>query len=201
MLFRSGIAVGKPHLGVAVRWRARSAETLRGAADCRPKREKANAVSNGRRTRYISAEPSIAPSPRARVVLADLGFACGALGDHAKKKELLERALAINEAAYGPEHTSVATTLTNLGNAYGDLGDPAKQKELQERQRKERSSRVGGLSHKSPSTDPAACPSTHPCYAAAAASKPLYLIIASRTFLFGFSASKMASHSCSALGG
>ena len=43
---------------------------------------------------------------------------------------------------------------------------------------------------------PAACPSTHPCYAAAAASKPLYLIIASRTFLVGLSASKMTSHSC-----
>ena len=45
---------------------------------------------------------------------------------------MLERALAINEAAYGPEHTEVAITLTNLGNAYGALGD-RKTKELLER--------------------------------------------------------------------
>ena len=67
------------------------------------------------------------------ITLTNLGNAYGALGDAAKKKELLERALAIEEAAYGPDHPEVAITLTNLGNAYGDLGDAAKQKELLER--------------------------------------------------------------------
>ena len=51
------------------------------------------------------------------------GIAHGALGDAAKQKELLERALAIEEKAYGPDHPEVAITLTNLGNAYGKLGD------------------------------------------------------------------------------
>eukprot|EP00936_MAST-01D_sp_MAST-1D-sp1_P001416 g1416.t1 len=55
------------------------------------------------------------------------------LGQAGDAKEAYESALAIEEAAYGPEHTEVATTLTNLGNAYGALGDPAKQKELLER--------------------------------------------------------------------
>ena len=37
-----------------------------------------------------------------------------------------ERALAIEERAYGRDHTEVAITLGNLGNAYGSLGDYAK---------------------------------------------------------------------------
>ena len=46
---------------------------------------------------------------------------------------LLERTLRIEEAAFGPEHVEVATTLANLGNAYGDLGDAAKKKDHLER--------------------------------------------------------------------
>ena len=48
-------------------------------------------------------------------------------------KELLERALSIQEREYGPEHVEVAATLGNLGNAFGDLGDYQKAKELLER--------------------------------------------------------------------
>ncbi len=33
-----------------------------------------------------------------------------------RARELLERALAIEERAYGPEHTEVAITLDNLGS-------------------------------------------------------------------------------------
>ena len=62
--------------------------------------------------------------------LCDLGTAHGKLGDIRSAKELLERALAIQEREYGPEHREVAITLTNLGNAYGSLGDAQKQKEL-----------------------------------------------------------------------
>mgnify|MGYP001322658050 CR=1 FL=1 len=47
--------------------------------------------------------------------------------------KLLERALAIQEREYGPDHREVAVTLTNLGNAYGALGDAAKKRELLER--------------------------------------------------------------------
>ena len=39
--------------------------------------------------------------------------------------DLLVRALAIKEAAYGPDHPSVAVTLTNLGLVRQDLGDHA----------------------------------------------------------------------------
>ena len=46
---------------------------------------------------------------------------------------MLERALAIEERAYGRDHPEVATTLTNLGNAYGDLGDHAKERDMLER--------------------------------------------------------------------
>ena len=65
--------------------------------------------------------------------LTNLGIAYGALGDTARKKALLERALVIQERHYGPEHPQVAITLTNLGIAYGDLGDTARKKELLER--------------------------------------------------------------------
>jgi tetratricopeptide (TPR) repeat protein len=55
------------------------------------------------------------------------------LGEPRRALKLLERALAIQEREYGPEHREVAMTLHNLGNAHGALGDPAMQKELLER--------------------------------------------------------------------
>ena len=68
------------------------------------------------------------------VVLGETsGTRTATLGDHAKKRDMLERALAIKERAYGRDHPEVATTLTNLGNAYGDLGDHAKARDMLER--------------------------------------------------------------------
>ena len=67
------------------------------------------------------------------ITLTNLGNAHGALGDAAKQRDLLERALKIEEAYFGQDHKEVAITLTNLGNAYGDLGDAAKQRDLLER--------------------------------------------------------------------
>ena len=52
-------------------------------------------------------------------MLNNLGNAYGDLGDHAKQRDVLERALAIEERAYGRDHPEVAITLGNLGNAYG----------------------------------------------------------------------------------
>ena len=46
--------------------------------------------------------------------------------DAERHRDLLERALAIDEREYGPEHREVAKTLVNLGNAYGDLGAAAR---------------------------------------------------------------------------
>ena len=74
-----------------------------------------------------------AESKEAGVTLASLGIAYGQLGDHTKKRDMLERALAINERAFGRDHTSVASTLTNLGNAYGALGDYTKKRDMLER--------------------------------------------------------------------
>ena len=69
--------------------------------------------------------------------LNDLSNAFGKLGDHNKKKNLLERAFATHQQQFGEAHLEahieVATTLANLGNACGDLGDPNKQKTLLER--------------------------------------------------------------------
>ena len=52
------------------------------------------------------------------------------LGD---AKALLERALAIDEAAYGPDHPAVATDLNNLASILRDLGQPEAARPLQER--------------------------------------------------------------------
>ena len=43
------------------------------------------------------------------------------MGDHAKERDKLERALAIFERAYGRDHPEVAQTLGNLGCAYGQI--------------------------------------------------------------------------------
>ena len=54
--------------------------------------------------------------------LTNLGNAFGRLGDAQRQRELLERALTIQEAEYGPHHREVAITLTNLAMAHGVVG-------------------------------------------------------------------------------
>jgi hypothetical protein len=44
------------------------------------------------------------------ITLMSLGVAYGNLGEVAKKRDLLERALAIQEAYYGPNHFQLAAT-------------------------------------------------------------------------------------------
>ena len=44
--------------------------------------------------------------------------------------ELLQRALEITEHVHGPDHISVAITLSNLSIAYRHLGDVQRSKEL-----------------------------------------------------------------------
>ena len=56
-------------------------------------------------------------------MLTNLANAFGYMGDWTRKKQLLERALAVSERTYGQDHLDVVLTLTNLGNAYGNLGD------------------------------------------------------------------------------
>ncbi len=54
-------------------------------------------------------------------------------GNAQKSREMLERALTIQERHYGPDHPEVATTLVNLSNAYESFGDAQKKRELLER--------------------------------------------------------------------
>jgi len=51
------------------------------------------------------------------------------LGDYAKARDIMERALAIDERTYGRDHVNVAFSLGSLGLAYGELGDAAKKRE------------------------------------------------------------------------
>ena len=70
---------------------------------------------------------------RARSCTSASSNAHGNLGDAAKARDLLERALEIKELKYGRDHAKVAGTLVNLGIAHGDLGDAAKKRDLLER--------------------------------------------------------------------
>ena len=45
------------------------------------------------------------------------------MGELPAARTTLERALAIKEAAYGPDHTQVAITLTHLGTIQGLMGE------------------------------------------------------------------------------
>ena len=65
--------------------------------------------------------------------LLNLANAYGDLGDVNQKRDLLERALEIQETHYGKDHYEVAAVLTSLGNAYDILGDFVKQKNSLER--------------------------------------------------------------------
>jgi hypothetical protein len=51
----------------------------------------------------------------------------------AEARPLVERALAIDEAAYGPDHPDVAVDLNNLAAALGDLGETDRARLLEER--------------------------------------------------------------------
>ena len=55
------------------------------------------------------------------------------LGQPEATRPLQERALAIDEAAYGPDHPRVATDLNNLAQILQDLGQPEATRPLQER--------------------------------------------------------------------
>ena len=63
----------------------------------------------------------------------DYGVLQWALGNHERAQILLERALAMNEEVYGPEHAEVATTLANLALARQDAGDLEAARPLYER--------------------------------------------------------------------
>ena len=61
-----------------------------------------------------------------------LELAYADLGEHTKRKDLLERALKINKARHGEHHSIVASTMDDLGWVYGSLGFPQMQRDFQE---------------------------------------------------------------------
>jgi tetratricopeptide (TPR) repeat protein len=74
-----------------------------------------------------------AKSRKVGSVLWALGEAYSDLGDYAKFRDVLERALPIYEREHGKDSTLVAAMLMNLGVAYGNLGDHAKKRDVLER--------------------------------------------------------------------
>lgn len=56
-------------------------------------------------------------------LLGQLGIYLFASAQFRAALSILEAVLAIFEAAYGPDHAQVATTLTNLGNVQQQLDD------------------------------------------------------------------------------
>ena len=59
----------------------------------------------------------------AAVLLVNLGYYLKRMADYDGARAALERALAIHEQIYGPEHLEVATDVNNLGNVLKDLGN------------------------------------------------------------------------------
>ena len=58
---------------------------------------------------------------------------CGCIRRLAEARPLQERALAITETAYGPDHPAVATALNNLALILRELGQPDVARPLLER--------------------------------------------------------------------
>ncbi len=60
--------------------------------------------------------------------MGNLSVAYTDLGNPSKSIELLNQALLINKHIHGPEHISLAITMSQLSNAYRHLGDMNKSK-------------------------------------------------------------------------
>ncbi len=58
-------------------------------------------------------------------LLNQVGLYLGVRAEFAAARKAYERALAIDEAAYGPDHPEVAIRVNNLGSVLRDLGDLA----------------------------------------------------------------------------
>jgi tetratricopeptide (TPR) repeat protein len=89
---------------------------------------------------HVLAATSHASRPPGQAAMADAAWLLDRAGTYLQvqaqltdARPLLERALAIHEAAYGPDHPVVALHLNNLAGILRDLGDLAEARPLQER--------------------------------------------------------------------
>jgi Tfp pilus assembly protein PilF len=74
-------------------------------------------------TGHAASSPALAP--KVASLLGNLGIYLLVSAQLTAARATLQRALAIEEAAYGPDHPQVAITLTNLGSVQQELGDLA----------------------------------------------------------------------------
>lgn len=80
------------------------------------------------------SRPATAPTnPEVAAGLSNLAMVLRDLGNPGEARPLAERALAIAEATYSPDHTIVAARLNNLSMVLQTLGDAAGERILAER--------------------------------------------------------------------
>ncbi|VVB73051.1 Tetratricopeptide repeat protein [uncultured archaeon] len=85
----------------------------------KPLREHMEAVAKAADSRSL---------PSASSLWGNLAFYLRNIAEYESAKAHYERAIEIDEKAYGPDHPSVARDLNNLGRVLGDLGDLTKAK-------------------------------------------------------------------------
>ena len=83
--------------------------------------------------RSVAKNAEIAQIEQAGTLWNEVGFYIKDLADYAGAKAAFERALKIDEAAFGPDHPNVAIRVNNLGGVLKDLGDYAGAKAAFER--------------------------------------------------------------------
>lgn len=83
--------------------------------------------------RWVAERAAERGGNNAGALLSEFGHHLIMIGDYEGAKLAAERALAINEAALGPDHPIVAILLNNLGGVLWKLGDLAGAKPLYER--------------------------------------------------------------------
>lgn len=79
------------------------------------------------------AAPHLGRKDRTSWLLSDAGRYLNAIGQPGAARPLLERALAIDEAAHGPKHRTLGIRLATLATVMSDLGEPGAARPLLER--------------------------------------------------------------------
>jgi tetratricopeptide (TPR) repeat protein len=75
--------------------------------------------------RAVAEQADETSGENAASLLNSLGYHLKAIADFTGARGAFERALAIDEAAFGPDHPAVAIDVNNLGDVLKDLGDLA----------------------------------------------------------------------------
>ncbi len=95
---------------------------------------------------FIAQAAEEAKLPKTGVLWNNLGRHLQNLADYVNAKEILERALKIDEQVYGPDHPDVARDVNSLGSVLQDLGEFQEARKCHERALKI-DEQVYGLDH------------------------------------------------------